>query len=402
MTTPVSPAPANSRVHFVSVWNPAVQEDALESHLRLLLDFARDVHKGETHDADAYIWWGRLRARDRVAPLPHADHLRALAASMQSEAASREVHLYLTDYSSLYVGMISDLVLEDVRSDDPEHIPGWVREQDRAVRSRDRSYVHTADLWFKVIDIRRLVWDDTREVVQNLARLRDVRDSRTVSPYSGMSDLPRIVTRTDDATFFDSHERVYDSRLYRWVQLDAERGRGVHLVERDLRDNVIGADSWDRFHPSVRGFIATAEKLFRDHRRDPAFDFTPVVVLFAKALEIHSLSLVRAALPRERLDAILKSSDNVTPMIAPDKLTLGQLTTAMRAHPEFRAALERLRDGPWLVQEFRKAMDRFTPSRNTGVHREHIGRELATKWRDELLGVGQAGVLERLAKVESL
>ena len=49
--------------------------------------------------------------------------------------------------------------------------------------------------------------------------------------------------------------------------------------------------------PTVRTFIVTGEKIYREHRLDPAFDVAPVLGSFAKALEVQLSALLRRVLP---------------------------------------------------------------------------------------------------------
>jgi hypothetical protein len=110
-----------------------------------------------------------------------------------------------------------------------------------------------------------------------------------------MVELPLIVTRDDGARYFepDVRQKLIDGRF--WVEFDAERS-GVGQIERELRENVVGASTWDGLDPAVRVFVATAESLFRGHRTDAAFDFSGVVINFAKAVELQTNIVLRRAL----------------------------------------------------------------------------------------------------------
>ena len=91
--------------HLVSVWNPAYASDAMEAHLRVLLKFA-DASKGTVTDDDTYVWWGKVRSSNRQQPQAHQDDIRKVG----EEIDNHETHLYLTDYRSLYVGDLDEIV----------------------------------------------------------------------------------------------------------------------------------------------------------------------------------------------------------------------------------------------------------------------------------------------------
>src|SRR5262245_38360405 len=87
--------------HLVAVWNPSYEEDALDLHASLLLDLARQA---EIESDDVYVWWGRVRSQNRQQALPHLKEILALDSEIESRD---ELHLYLTDYRSLYVAMVN-------------------------------------------------------------------------------------------------------------------------------------------------------------------------------------------------------------------------------------------------------------------------------------------------------
>ena len=238
--------------HLVGVWNPSYEADAMDAHVDVLLRHAQAFRAGKADDNEVYVWWGKLRSPYRQAPLPHLDEIIQLDATLSSEAGA-EVHLYLTDYRSLYVAHIGAVTTDDVRADPDEldHVPAYYRTLDRP-----------ADCWFQLWDIRRLVLDDTPEVTQQLRELRNTRyHDQRVSPYGGMVDLPLIVTRPDGQRWFDEEVRDRFTEGRHWVEFDAERA-GTGEVQRDLRDNRCGAALWANLDPAARGFIATAEQMF--------------------------------------------------------------------------------------------------------------------------------------------
>lgn len=56
------------------------------------------------------------------------------------------------------------------------------------------------DVWFRLLDIRRIAGDDTLAVIEEPRRLRNVHDhDRPVSLYGGMTNLPLVLTRDEEA-----------------------------------------------------------------------------------------------------------------------------------------------------------------------------------------------------------
>jgi len=216
-----------------------------------------------------------------------------------------------------------------------------------------------------------------------------------------MVDLPLVVYRQDDDRLFDPEVRgaVTEDRL--WAELDAE-AVGVGTMERELRENLFGDDAWLALDPAARTFIASAEKILRDQRADPAFDYGPVVTNLAKAVEVTCNALLRRVgphLPRE-IRQVRVEGDTID-LGAGKHLSTGQLAHVLRTRgPLQRQLRQRLENGDWFVDHFPKALGEVANLRNPGAHRALVSREAATRLRNSLVGVGCQGSFVELAKVQ--
>jgi hypothetical protein len=373
--------------HLVTVWNPAYARSAMDEHLRVLRDWGRRCAEGTASDDDVYVWWGKVKSSNRQRPMPHlAD---ALAVGDQPEGNGREIHLYLTDYRALYVADVIDVAGSELPVGEDAHVPVYYRDDGL-----------TCDLWFRLADIRRLVADDTLGVVQELRKLSNVHyNDRPVSIYGGMVDLPLVVTRADGARFFDPGEREALAGNRLWAEFDAEQGSGVAVVERDLRDNRFGEALWYALEPAVRVFVATGERLYRDHRADASFDFSPVITSLANAVEVQGNALLRRAtakLPPNARRA--KVGDVSVDLAAHRSLTLGELARVLGGERELREGLAGVMDGRWFRESFPSVLDALAEVRNQAAHGGTTSRDAATHWRNRLVGVGCEGDLVALAR----
>lgn len=403
METSTAPGPHR---HFVTVWNPSYSEDPMDAHLAVLLKRIEDYRSG-MHDQDhVYVWWGKVKSKNRVQDLPHADLIQSVAAKLASEQESQNVRLYLTDYRSLYVGQVTQMTSNEVRDNDPGHVAEYMRKRERPetppAKGEVPPYQFAVDWWFKLSDIRRLVLDDTVSVVQELAILKNTQyHDRPVSLYGGMVNLPLVVTSDDERSYFDPKERDHFADRKWWVELDSQRGRGIAEIERDLRDNVIGESTWSVFDPTARAFIADGERLFRAHRTDPSFDFSGAILNFAKAIEIHFRSLVRAALDASPgLSSVVKMHGKDHDLRKQTMPTLGQLAHLAQHDEVFRTILQSLKQGDWLIKDFTSIVARLAPVRNDAAHDERVDLQTATEWRNAFLGVGRGSILVDLTRVQ--
>ena len=364
----------------------------MEQHLDLLLSLAREYDARKVGENDLYVWWGKVRSPNRQTGQVHLDDAKAVAAELESGART-ETQLYVTDYRSLYVADVDAIHFGDLPEAEARHVPEYYRRAKLV-----------ADYWFRVRDIRRLVAEDLNGVIRELKELRNTHYSdRPVSLYGGMVDLPLFVTRPDGQRFFEADERdvVTGERL--WAEFDAEIGTGIAAIERDLRENLFGERAWVSLDATTRTFIATGDKAFREHRNDSAYDFTPVILNFAKALEIQVNTTLRrgcAQLPQQaRLANIGGATADLSKFRA---LSLGELAVAIGGERTLSEGLQRVLDnGSWFVGSLPAILDDFRNVRNEGAHVSRVDRSVGVRWRDRLLGVGCVGDFIELAKVQT-
>lgn len=377
-----------TRHHLVTVWNPAYATDALEAHLQVLLGWDAKA-AAETCTDDVYVWWGKVRSGQRQQPMPHLAEVLALNGSIDPDAAT-ETHLYLTDYRSLYVADVGLITTNDPRLTDASHVPEYYTAN-----------TLNCDCWFYLRDIRSLVRDDLEGVTKELAQLRNARYAdRPVSIYGGMVDLPLIVSRPDTRHFFEERERdqLADGAL--WARFDAQQG-GVGALEAILRDDHFGPRLWDTLDLPARHFLATGERIMREHRRDRGADLSPVLVSYAKAVEAQANRILRDAMrsaPEAARRVKLHDATRVLPDALP--LALGEIGFALGGEPELGKHLRSvLENGAWFTAEFAAIVDEFAFARNQSAHGGTITRESVMYWRDRLLGVGGESVIGKLATV---
>src|SRR5688572_25637625 len=113
--------------HFVAVWNPSYSADPMDSHLAVLLEQIRKHREEAQPPDDVYVWWGKVRSRNRVEPLPHHALIAEVARGVL-DANPPEMHLYLTDYRSLYVGQVAAMEFDEVRDRDPGRVSQYMRK----------------------------------------------------------------------------------------------------------------------------------------------------------------------------------------------------------------------------------------------------------------------------------
>ncbi|MEJ2483459.1 MAG: hypothetical protein P8049_10195 [Gemmatimonadota bacterium] len=383
-----------SERHLLSVWNPSYADDAMDRHLEVLLRWANARRHGRVEADDVYVWWAKLRSPNRQAPLPHAAEVLSIA---EQVASGVETHLYLTDYSSLYVAHVVEITADSVLEEYPDerdHMPGYYEG-------------HATDFWFRIWDIRRLVAADPPATIEELKRLRNVRyHDRPVSLYGGIVDLPLIVTRSDDARWFADVGALTEGR--RWAERDAELKGETERLSAELRDNLLGQEIWDTLEPSSRTFLTTAEAVFRARRGDPGFDFAGSALEMTKAVETELNALLfpslrrllsRASTTEREVWAGATSLDLGAPV---PHQTLGTLRHLLKDEERIRKPLRTAlsHDWRWLEGELPAQLEPILDLRNPAAHERTVAREEMGRLRQMVLGIGCEGLLVRLVRAK--
>src|SRR5687768_10935980 len=114
-----------TNTHLLTVWNPFYATDAMETHLSILLASAA------AKQPDPHVWWGKVRSTKRrdQSSVPRDDDVLAMELRLLEQGADEELHLYITDYQSLYVAHVDAISREDVRATDAAHVPAYYAEK---------------------------------------------------------------------------------------------------------------------------------------------------------------------------------------------------------------------------------------------------------------------------------
>jgi hypothetical protein len=375
--------------HLVSVWNPSYAQDAMDAHLETLLSWAESASETD----DVYVWWAKLKSGNRQQPLPHREEILALDEQIQ---AGVETHLYLTDYRSLYVALIDEITTDDLLADagESDHMPLYYQGQ-------------MADFWFRLLDIRLLVSDDTVATIEELKRLRNVRyQGRPISLYGGMVELPLIATRDEETSWFSDRDELTGGML--WAQHDAALRGEVERLGRELRDNLLSREVWALLEPPTRTFLAAGEAVFRARREDPRFDFSGPAVSYAKAVETEVnatlFRLLRKGLARTPLkERVVNLAGRTEDLLGPLRhQTLGALRRLLSEEEPVRTALRAAAptELTWWTLTLPRELALVEEMRNPAAHSAAAGRQQVAALREQILGIGCGGWIVQLARAK--
>ena len=154
--------------------------------------------------------------------------------------------------------------------------------------------------------------------------------------------------------------------------------------------------------------MVATEAVFRARREDPAFDFSAPAVEYAKAVEVELNALVfpvlRRALSRARpAERSVRLADRPQDLAGPvPHQTLGSLRVLLEHEDVAMRALKQAlaQDGAWLVSELPYRLRVLEDLRNPAAHSEAAWRDQVSAAREEIVGVGQEGLIPRLARAK--
>jgi hypothetical protein len=183
------------------------------------------------------------------------------------------------------------------------------------------------------------------------------------------------------------------------VEFDAEQS-GTGAIERDLRENLFGEDAWRALGPTVRTFIASGERMFREHVRDQMFVLGLTLLEFGKALEVRCNNLLREALEGAPGAVRYLNINGESRDVTKGHLGLKEIARYLSERETAAYLCRRIKDGAhFLTVELPRILDDFANVRNQVAHKELVERDEVVRWRNWLCGVGRDGVLVRLAGV---
>lgn len=380
--------------HLLTVWNPYYCADALDQHIRILLDWEQRARRGEAKAEDVYVWWAKVRSPRRPTPLDHMEQILDL-----NDQADRgvETHLYVTEYRSLYVGWMDGIVCDNLRERESEknHMPDYYREATWPV-----------DCWMKLRDLRCIIADDTAEACLEMGKLLNTRyDDKPVSIYGGMVDVPLIVRRKNPRSWFAGREEMTGGDL--WARADAEnRGESSRLA-KELRENLFGAEIWQGMEPESRRFLSAGEAVYRTRKEDPRFDFSPAMVEYAKAVETELNALLFPTIARKLADEppakrIITSDKRPEIDLGVPRRgeSIGSIQHLLKNSSIFQHAVHAAlpHDARWLIETLPSEMNDLRHYRNTAAHHLSLARKDVDTLRGKVLGIGCEGLIVKVVK----
>ncbi len=191
------------------------------------------------------------------------------------------------------------------------------------------------------------------------------------------------------------------------AEYDASLRGETARIAKELRDNLFGREVWGALEISSRNFLASGEAIFRSRKDDPRFDFSSVVMEYAKAIKVELNVLLwrrfRVCLgdlpPKDTVTQLHNRAAKTDLKSCSEHLSLNVLLANIKNNKEVKACVEYAFSNPgWLLHRMPKRLRELTDLRNPSVHKIELSRERVDEIRNGLLGIGCQGLLSEMVE----
>lgn len=317
---------------------------------------------------------------------PQTSSLQALQNLLES-SNSPFLQLFLTDYASLYVAK----VVKIAENADESIIPSYYKDKKLSVEG-----------FFIIEDLRELVRDDFVSVRDEyLANFTTPDyDNHTYALYGNAYVYPLIIEQKQHLAYFESDER-YFLQLFKSAEF-------LHQ-KQVLADYTFGKQYLYAMNPDSFDNLIYAELEFHTCKGDRLYDFSSVVLKYAKCFESECYLLIKRLISvlSQRDESILSltftqmgKSFEVRSLLT-NKAMLGAynhlIDSLLKAHIKEHLSDEFVN----VCRKLSKQIAFIQRVRNPAAHTEYTSFEQANNLRARLVGVATQSVLVMMIKART-
>ncbi|MGX2984848.1 HP0729 family protein [Helicobacter sp. 23-1048] len=371
--------------NLLILYNPYYQDTVIESHLEVL------KQKGK-------VAFGKVRSKlkDTLGSQKSQSENPLDLATIKSELHSQKaqdkrayLQLFLTDYANLYVAKVDEIL--DKSQAPNEIIPNYYQQKGLNVEE-----------YFIITDLREIVRDD-------FATLRDKYLANFTTPafanhtyalYGNAYTYPIEVVQKREVCYFEGDERHFLT-LFK---------SEAFLAQKQILTDYIFGDYLYALHPDSFENLIFAEMEFHANKNDKLYDFSGVILRYAKAFESECYEFVRqiVRILGAKDSAILELKFGVgskmkeVANLSHEKAMLGAylhlldnlLRKSIKAHLSAEIVA--------FCARFTKDIAFMQKARNPVAHSDFARFEMANAVRDKIIGVGQSSVMVEILKAKEL
>lgn len=244
-------------MNMLILYNPYYQADVIEAHLAIL-KFEKKVA------------FGKIKSAMRQGEIGQHSHLD-IQKIAKEVSPNKPLQLFLSDYANLFVCKV--VAIDKTQN---AKAPEYYQEKGLCV-----------EWWFCIEDMRELVRNDFTQIRDKfLSNWRTpYNGNRTYALYGNNYTYPLLIELKNEKSYFSiPGEKHYHSVFKREEQIQMRKVLLDYVVGLEL-EKVMCVDTMDN--------LVNAEVEFAHNKKNPLYDCTGIVMLYAKSVEQELLALMR-------------------------------------------------------------------------------------------------------------
>lgn len=357
--------------NILSLYNPYYNANVIEQHIELLKQ-------------NSVVAFGKVRSKLRNYDNPHQVSLDNI---YNNVSIDKPMQLFLTDYSSIYVANVIEVV-EDTNI----KVPTYYEELD-------------VEHWFIFDDLRVIIHKDfevVRDSILSNFKAVDFNNS-TYAIYGNSYVYPMEVTMKKEVNYFKKSEKEF--KYY----LNIFKTQEELDIQKTLIDFSFGTKRFYNFTPNTQDNIISAELEFMQNRDNLLYDFSSIVLKYSKAVEFELYRfmkvLISFIIEKDEYISTFKYQINrrefdITNILY-EKPNYGTYLFLLKSHEIKDVIKQYIYHGALLNFMFNTIpfnIKTVQDIRNESIHGSPASYAKCKELREEVIGIGKNSIIAQLDK----
>ena len=361
--------------NLLVLYNPYYNNEVIELHLELL-------------KKNGVVAFGKVRSTLRDYEHPNQETLDEIYNQTSKE---NPLQIFLTDYNSIYVANVIS-VNKDIKF---IKVPQYYEDLE-------------VEYWFVFDDLRLIVHHDF-ELIRDkvLTNFKATNfNNRTYAIYGNPYVYPMQITMKEEINYFEKEDEKF--KFY----TDIFKSQEQLLMKQNLIDFNFGKEIFYSFTPNSQDNIISAEIEYMQNKENILYDFSAVVLKYAKAVEDELYRFMKKlfkflmehdgylkAFPYQVQGRKYQLQDIIN-----YKPNFGTYAYLIKSYEIKKSLHEYIQDKTlkhFILFEIPMFIKKMQNVRNESVHGNTTSFQECNTIREEVIGIGKKGMLSAFIQMES-
>jgi hypothetical protein len=362
--------------NLLILFNPYYQSDVIEQHLNILVEKEQ-------------VAFGKIRSALKSREHSFEEKLQNTYQDIDDE---NYLQLFLTDYSNIYSAKVIKVTEEDMS----DIAPSYYREKNLEVES-----------WFVITDMREIVRNNfeliREEVLSNFTTPNFNDHSYAI--YGNNYIYPLMIDMKRDIDYFESDDVAF--RHYP----NMFKSKEYLEIKENFIEFSFGEQWVNRMHPNSLDNVVSAEMEYMQNRLNPRYDFSTVVIKYAKTMEQELYEFIKVLFKHlinhddsvENISYSVQSREYKIKDIFSKKPNIGTYKFLLREYKvknTLEDAISEYHTKKFISSTIPYYISLVQKIRNESVHGEAASLEDVEALRKNILGISKMSMLIDVIKMK--